>query len=105
MGPYGHLTLPYLKRNDLFVLAKAQKEAYERKEKEKAKQAKTQVSVNNLSIQGDRRIFLLLQKVRESVCSRTFPQRSAWGLRKGGGGGGGGRLQDSCLHKCLLSLL
>jgi len=27
----------------LFVLAKAQKEAYERKEKEKAKQAKTQV--------------------------------------------------------------
>jgi len=43
-------TLPYLKRNDLFVLAKAQKEAYERKEKEKAKQAKTQVSMDNLSI-------------------------------------------------------
>ena len=36
------LTLKLI-RNDLFILAKAQKEAYERKEKEKAKQAKTQV--------------------------------------------------------------
>ena len=39
--------------------------------------------------------FSLLQKVRESVCSGTSPQRSAWGLRKvaavvvGGGGGWG----------------
>jgi len=44
-----HLTLNQF-IDDLFVSAKAQKEAYERKEKEKAKQAKTQVSVDNLSI-------------------------------------------------------
>ena len=64
----GLQTWAYLKRNDLFILAKAQKEAYERKEKEKAKQAKTQVR-NLVSVGISSKIILLF-----SVIMIVFPK-------------------------------